>query len=383
MQPARAQRSKPAVEAGGPRPIRSVPLEAGGSSSDGRVHQLALAARSAHEAAGGTPLLVLTHRSPDPDALGAAVGMSALLERGFGIPVKVATTGRIFRAENVAMVRELSLAFEDQLSLDPADYAGAILVDTQPSFGHTTVPDDLPVVGVVDHHIPPEAGSDDREVAHADVRTDIGSTSSLVYEYLRDAGVELDGHTATALFCGVRFDTGDLSQHSTELDEEAYYETFRRADKALLARVQRPRLPQDYYSELSRSLRLVRRHGPAVVAMLGQVKNPESVAEMADFFLRMEGARWSLVGGAFEGQYFVSLRTLPGGPEAYELLERVLVDGGSFGGHGRIAGGQVPLEDTDVLGIRRVERRLRKRAVEIVDPSNELDEESRSGRTLA
>ncbi|MEO0652565.1 MAG: hypothetical protein AAFZ65_17975, partial [Planctomycetota bacterium] len=76
-------------------------------------------------------------------------------------------------------------------------------------------------------------------------------------------------------------------------------------------------------------------------------------------------------------------RTQPGGPEAYDLLSRVLSDGGSFGGHGRIAGGQVPLEDTDALGIRRVERRLRKRVVEIVDPEQELDEESRLGRTLS
>jgi nanoRNase/pAp phosphatase (c-di-AMP/oligoRNAs hydrolase) len=346
------------------------------------VDALRAAARKAVEASGGAPLLVLTHRSPDPDALGSCVGMATLVERGFGLPVRVATSGRIFRAENVAMVRELGLRFEDQAGLDPSEFAGAILVDTQPDFGHTKVPEELDVVGVIDHHIPPER-DDRREVACADVRTDIGSSSTLVYEYLRDAGVELDGHTATALFCGVRFDTGDLAQDVAELDEEAYYETFRRADKALLARVQRPRLPQQYYSELSRSLRLVRRHGPAVVALLGPVSNPESVAEMADFFLRMEGARWSLVGGAFEGQYFVSLRTQPGGPEAYELLDRVLVDGGSFGGHGRIAGGQVPLEDTDALGIRRVERRLRRRVVEIIDPERELDEETRQGRTLA
>ena len=376
MQPARAQRSE---QGPAPRPTLAHP---GPGDEPTPPQRLRDAARRAVEAAGGAPLLILTHRSPDPDALGACVGMRTLLETGFGLEATVATTGRIFRAENVAMVRELGLQFEDYQAVDPGGFAGCVLVDTQPGFGHTTVPEDLPVVAVIDHHIAPEGGSK-FDVAHRDVRTDIGSTSTLVYEYLRDTGVPLDGHTATSLFCGVRFDTGDLAQASTPLDEEAYYDTFRRADKALLARVQRPRLPQDYYRELSRSLRLVRRHGPAVVALLGSVKNPESVAEMADFFLRMEGARWSLVGGAFEGQYFVSLRTLPGGPEAYDVLSRVLSDGGSFGGHGRIAGGQVPLEDTDALGIRRVERRLRKRVVEIVDPEDELDEESRLGRTLA
>ncbi|MEO0652914.1 MAG: DHH family phosphoesterase, partial [Planctomycetota bacterium] len=299
MQPARAHRSD---QARPPRPTLAHPSggsPAAGESAQSPLTALREAAQRAVDAAGGAPLLVLTHRSPDPDALGACVGMHTLLTAGFGLDATVATTGRIFRAENVAMVRELGLRFDDYQAVETEQFAGSLLVDTQPTFGHTSVPEDLPVVGVIDHHIPPE-GEAKVEVAHRDVRTDMGSTSTLIYEYLRDAGVPLDGHTATALFCGVRFDTGDLAQAATALDEEAYYETFRRADKALLARVQRPRLPQEYYRELSRSLRLVRRHGPAVVALLGSVANPESVAEMADFFLRMEGARWSLVGGAFE-----------------------------------------------------------------------------------
>jgi nanoRNase/pAp phosphatase (c-di-AMP/oligoRNAs hydrolase) len=380
MDPVRAHRADaPTARSRQPHEVLRGPVPPGRRPLD----RLAAEARAAVEASGGLPLLVLTHKSPDPDALGSCVGMARLIDQGFGLPVEIATTGRIFRAENLAMVRELGLSFEDQSTVDPGAYAGAVLVDTQPHFGHTSVPEGLEVIGVVDHHIAPEGVEASEVGRHVDVRTQVGSTSSLVHEYLRDAGVALDGLTAAALFCGVRFDTADLAQDASSLDEEAYYETFRRADKALLARIQRPRLPHEYYRELSRSLRLARRHGPVVVALLGQVKNPESVAEMADFFLRMEGTRWCLVGGAFEGQYYVSLRTLPGGPEAYDLLAQVLVDGGSFGGHGRIAGGQLVLEDSDALGIRRVERRLRRRVVEIIDPEHELDEESRHGRTLA
>ena len=203
----------------------------------------------AAERSGRRRVLVLTHTSPDPDALGACVGARALVERGCSLDAEILTIGRIHRAENVAMVRELGLRFDDYSAVDPAAVCGAVLVDTQPGFGHTRLPEGVPVLAVFDHHVSPE-GSALAAVPHVDLRTELGSTSSLVYSYLRDAGVELDRHTATALHCGVRFDTGDLSVDVTPLDEEAYLETFRRADRAALARIRRPRLPAQYYSEL-------------------------------------------------------------------------------------------------------------------------------------
>ena len=315
--------------------------------------------------------LILTHRSPDPDALGAAVGLDFLLRGAFGLEPQAATTGRIFRAENVTMVRELGLEFAEYESLDLSRFAGVFLVDTQPGFGHTLVPDAPPVVAVFDHHQPPseEVRAQREEPPHYDVRLGVGATSAVIYGYIRDAGLELNAFTATALCCGVRFDTADLSVHATQLDSEAFYESFKRADRAMLARISRPVLPAAYYRELHRSLARARRHGPLVFGLLGRVKNPESVAEMADFFLRMEDCHWSLVGGAFEGNYHLSLRTDIAYGEAFPLMERIFDGEGSFGGRGSVAGGQIPLENGDEQTLQRLERRLRARALKLVDPS--------------
>lgn len=348
---------------------------------EGQADSFCAAVRRAASERGVERVLVLTHRSPDPDALGALVGAAALVRGALGFEAQIATMGRIHRAENIAMVRELALHFDRYDEIDPAKVCGAILVDSQPTFTHTVIPDGIDLVGIVDHHIPPD-GTTPWTGLHRDVRVDIGSTSSLIYEYLRDAGVEIDQRTATALFCGVRFDTADLSYNVTPLDEEAYFELFRRADRPLLARIQRPRVPADYFRELARSLQMARRYGPAVAAFLGHVKNPESVAEMADFFLRMEGCKWSFVGGAYEGRYHVSLRTQVGGAEAYGLLDRILAEEGSFGGHGRVAGGQVPIGD-EGEALSLLERRLRERVTNLIDPDGELDEDERRGRVLA
>ncbi len=326
--------------------------------------------------------LILTHKSPDPDALGAMVGLGFLLQKRFALDPDMATSGRIFRAENRAMVRELELDFATYEELDFTRYGGVFLVDTQPGFGHTLLPDSVPVVAVFDHHRPRSWSADEPLPPHWDVRLGVGATSALVYSYIRDAGLALDLRTATAICCGVRFDTADLALHVTPLDVEAYFESFRQADRAMLARIQRPALPPTYYTELHRSLSRARRRGPLVFGLLGRVRNPESVAEMADFFVRLEGCSWSLVGGAFEDTYHLSLRTDPSFGEAYPLMESIVGAEGSFGGRGPVAGGQIPLPTENGRAVLRLERRLRMRALKLVEGSEIKDSDPRFGTRL-
>jgi nanoRNase/pAp phosphatase (c-di-AMP/oligoRNAs hydrolase) len=300
------------------------------------------------------------------------------------------------------MVRELDLAFADFEDLDLEPFAGLILVDTQPSFGHTQVPSEPSVVAIIDHHEPPpmaegtpeedsprHCGEGQASYAsgwHEDIRVGVGATSSMVFEYLRSAGVEPDARTAGAIFCGVRYDTGDLAEGVTELDQSAWFECFRRADQAALQRIQRPSLPPEYFSQLASALRSARQHGSTVLGLLGEVVNPEAVAEMADFFVRVEGCRWSLVGGAFEGQYYLSLRTAVGEPDAYGLLGLILEGRGSFGGHGRIAGGRIALSDPQDVELRELERSLRERVLAMLSTDSDQDgpdSELHMGRPLA
>jgi nanoRNase/pAp phosphatase (c-di-AMP/oligoRNAs hydrolase) len=330
-------------------------------------------------------VLVLTHRGPDPDALGACEGIRLLCRAAFELDAEVATVGRIHRAENLAMVRALDIELFEYSTLDAARYVGALLVDTQPEFGHTVLPRDIPILAVFDHHVPPEQDDDvdASPIAHKDVRLGIGATSSIVYEYLRDAGVELDEHTASALFCGVRYDTADLSRNASALDEEAYYETFRRSDRAAIAAIAHPPLPRAYYAELSRALGGARQHGPLVIALLGRIDNPEFVAEMADFLLRMKGVSWVVVGGEYESTYVLSLRTDYAFGNAYPLIARVLDGRGSFGGHGHIAGGRIELDDPGDAALAELEGALRKNALAVLGSSDDEDDASSEGRPLS
>lgn len=333
------------------------------------VEHLGRALRAAAEAA--VPevagrFLILTHRGPDPDAIGACEGLRLLIEKGFAFRCVVATHGRVHRAENVALLRTLDLDLEDYGTIDVGGFCGVLLVDTQPAFRHTVVPTELPVIAVFDHHRSPQAGAPESPVAHEDVRTDLGATSSLLYEYLRDMELPIDETTASALFCGIRYDTADLSRNASPLDEEAYMALFGIADRQRVAAIDRPPLSRSYYRHVNRALEAARQHGPLVLALMGEVENPEHVAEMADFFLRMKGCSWVVAGGAFEGEYVLSLRTDYAFGKAYPLMERVLGGEGSFGGHGHIAGGRIPLENAGKSAVTSVERRIRKNALAVI-----------------
>lgn len=340
------------------------------------VEHLGRALRAASEAADpevAGRFLILTHRGPDPDAIGACEGLRLLIEKGFAFRCVVATHGRVHRAENVALLRTLDLDLEDYADVDVSEFCGVLLVDTQPTFRHTVVPGELPVIAVFDHHRSPQAGALENKIPHEDVRTTLGATSSILYEYLRDMEVPIDETTASALFCGVRYDTADLSRNASPLDEEAYLSLFAIADRQRVAAIDRPPLPRSYYRHVSQALETARQHGPLIIALMGEVENPEHVAEMADFFLRMKGCSWVVAGGAFEGQYVLSLRTDYAFGKAYPLMERVLTGEGSFGGHGHIAGGRIQLEDSGMSAVKSVERRIRKNALAVISTGGDDD----------
>ena len=349
------------------------------------VEHLGRSLKAAVEAATSSTagnFLILTHRGPDPDALGACEGLRLLIERGFAFRCVVATHGRVHRAENVALLRTLDLDLEDYSSVDPTEFCGTLIVDTQPAFAHTVVPKEPPVYAVFDHHRSPQSGKAEKKVPHVDVRIDLGSTSSILYEYLRDMDVPLDTTTASALFCGIRYDTADLSRNASPLDEEAYIATFRAGDRQRIAAIDRPPLPKSYYRHIGHGLSKARQHGPLVLSFMGRVENPEHVAEMADFFLRMRGCSWVVAGGAYEGEYVISLRTDYAFGKAYPLMERVVGEAGSFGGHGHIAGGRIRLEDRGMSTIKSVERRLRKNALAVIATSDGEDSTVPDGKRL-
>lgn len=320
---------------------RATPAEAAGEAQR-RLDDL-LAAVDAER-----PVAIHTHDHPDPDSIASAHALQHLLAKRLDIDPIIAYGGTIGRATNRAMVDQLGVRLYPLAQIDLQAYGTHALIDTQPQTGNHALPDDLPIAIAVDHHpLRPETA----RVRFADVRTEYGSTSTIMYYYLKAAGLDLPTKLATALLIGIKSDTRGLEREASDADLHAYLEIFPRADLVLLARIENPDIPRRHFEAYHRALELSEIHDGAVLSDLGDVENPDLVAEMADFLIPLEGTQYALVMGRHRGRLYVSLRTRDEEHDAGAIITRVVGELGTAGGHGKMAGGQIDLgSDPDGRG---------------------------------
>ncbi len=314
-------------------------------------------------------LLVLTHNNPDPDSLGGAVGLQEFARLAAGCESRLAITGKILRAENQAMVRELQIEMDRLDTVRLSDFDCIALVDSQPGFGHTFVPAGSTVDIVVDHHVCSETPGDAAATPFLDVRPEVGATSTIVASYLLEAGLAPSAQAATALAYGVRTDTADLSRNVSDLDVEVFDFLSHHMDRQALAAITNPRLPAAYFRTLKDALGKARLYDGLTLCSLGRTTSAEMVAEVADLLLRMEGVRAVFCGGLVGQSYCVSVRTEVGG-DAWRLIKAGMEgEEGSSGGHGSVAGGSITLESADSRTLRRLERRLERNVLKAMGVS--------------
>jgi nanoRNase/pAp phosphatase (c-di-AMP/oligoRNAs hydrolase) len=72
-------------------------------------------------------------------------------------------------------------------------------------------------------------------------------------------------------------------------------------------------------------------------------EQPDFAAEMADILIRLQGAQAALCMGQYRDTLHISLRTGALRQDAGLIIQQVVTSPGSAGGHGTMAGGQVPL----------------------------------------
>jgi nanoRNase/pAp phosphatase (c-di-AMP/oligoRNAs hydrolase) len=283
--------------------------------------------------------LVHLQHNPDPDALASGVAFQYLLGRLLGIETVLVHTGHVGRSENRAMARFLGIQIIPSFKVEYSSYDLVIVVDTHPGSGTCRLPAGIVPDVVVDHH-PMEGSCADVKVPFLDTR--FGSTSTMIGWILVENHVPVSVRVATALVYGIKTDTQDLVRSDSPHDERVYREMYERADKKVLARIQRARLPQEYFQVLERGLRRARVTDFAVSTYLGAIGHGEVVAEIADILFRLEGTRWALVAGVQGPLLYASLRALRGeGVDAGRVAGEI--SDGLGGGHETFAAAQVPV----------------------------------------
>ncbi len=285
------------------------------SETHGRSHKHGSRAKvmellDALRARSGGPHAVVIRGYPDPDSL-ASGWAHARLAASIGIECDIVHLPMVSRAENRAMVNLLELPLVRISALEDLErYAAMSLVDANSLEMPRNI--GIPCVSIVDHH----AVSGKVEADFVDIRPNVGSTSTIYTEYLRDSpthALEQGGlvtRLSTALAYGIRSDTDDLLR-ATGTDLHALSDIADYVDKEVLAGLSRYAISAASMRVMRRALEEMQVEGTWAFAGVGQVRSQDrdAIGQAADFLIRRDGIKTVITFGLIDGWVDGSLRT--------------------------------------------------------------------------
>ncbi len=281
-------------------------------------------------------VVIQAHDFPDHDAVGAAYALSCLLGAR-GIQAVLSYGGAIQSdslAEEIELL-EIPIQSASQAGID----ADAQIVVVDGFVGNSNIAG-LPgeVIGIIDHHVPPSPPP----TPFHDIREDMGSCCTIVYQYVRDSQIQIDRSVATALLMGLMMDTGFMTRGVSKYDIEAFSDLFFRGDWQTGTRLLKNSLSV-------RDLGLFREAiNECVVAEdfgyvpLNKECTQEVMALVADFFLGLRELNFVVVVEPDREEYRMSVRSEDPDRPADVIIKRALEGIGSGGGHLHMGGGSVP-----------------------------------------
>ncbi|MBI3306871.1 MAG: DHH family phosphoesterase [Candidatus Omnitrophica bacterium] len=311
-----------------------------------------------------SPLLILTHDYPDPDALASAYALHYMAAQAFGIQSRIAYGGIIGRVENRSMVHILKLPVHKLRAGDIRKYENVALMDTQPGFENNSFPANRRPAMIIDQH--PFVTKPDAALTIID--TECGATCVVLAQALLILKLEIPAPVATALAYGILTDTLNLYRSPRPDVIKTYLDILRFCDMRALAKIQNPARSRKFFTTLGKGIEQAMMKRGLMISKLGDVESPDLIAQVADFLLTYKGAHWAMCLGRFKGKLHVSLRMEKSQVTASEILRDIFFDRRDAGGHDVIAGGSFYIgskaganvwEEAEDQLIERILKRLR------------------------
>ncbi len=280
-------------------------------------------------------ILILLHNDPDPDALASGLALRNVLRRTKQTAIIAAIEG-VTRPENLRMLNLLDLQIELITPEQVAKYDRVAMVDVQPHyFGGAIDRVDL----VIDHH-PEQPG---HSAVFKDIRTDYGSTSTILSEHLRAVDANISERTATAMLYAIKSDTLFFNRQANRVDIEAFSYLYPLADAALIRKMEGAEITMERLEYVLRAKQHGRMVEQVFCAFLGTSTREDFIPYVADFYLQLENVKWTIVSGIVNDSLIMSVRNLGYSRNAGEFVRKYFADIGSAGGHRAMAKAIVPL----------------------------------------
>ena len=257
----------------------------------------------------------------DPDSMASAIALKRLLWRKVK-KISIYHVNTIQRADNMAFIKLLKIKQQHIRHMNPALITKWALVDSQPS--HDEQFKDLNFDIIIDHH-PPDPSSKARLL---DIREEYGANSTIMTEYLRSARIKPSEMLATALFCGIKTDTDSFVRGSVDNDVSAFRYLYQYTNMNIVKKIESSELNKRMLAYFKLGLDNLVFLRKIAFAHMGAVENPDILVILADFFLRIAEATWSIVSGINQDKLIVILRNASFRGDAGKTAQRFLNDGG-------------------------------------------------------
>lgn len=296
-----------------------------------------------NEADLGKPVAILLQHSPDPDCLGAARGFAVLLQEVYGLSSKIYHYGEVSHPQNRSMINVLHIELFNGDDFNLEEHSRTVVLDTDLSSTGFNKRGLQSVDVRIDHH----SMDRDEDPQLKDVRLTVGSTCSIVWQYLKEFGVDLKEHAdvATALVLGIKTDTMDFtSTNTSELDMEAFRNLLPFVDKVALAKLTKYMLPKIQFETESKAFAAKEIRETVLISSIGETNehNRDIISTIADRFARMDGISTVVILGVIDAHLVASVRSEDTRINLSKFVSEVF--GKKFSGAKEGAGGaRVPL----------------------------------------
>ena len=280
---------------------------------------------------------VLIMINADPDAIASAMAVKRLLWRKVA-GVTITHINVIQRPDNLAMIRLLGIGLVYIEEINVTQFNRFVIVDSQPDH-HECFSMVKPDV-IIDHH--PETCA---VAPYCDIRPDYGATATIMTEYLRAAKIKPSVRIATGLFHAIKTDTGNFERQTIIEDIRAFQFLYRHANIHLAQRIEHGEIKYGFLKYFDQALHNRKMRKGRIFVHLGNVVNPDVCVLIADFFMRVDKATWSIVSGNYDKKLVVIFRYNGLQKHAGNIAKKAFGSIGSAGGHRSMARAEISVSE--------------------------------------
>ena len=281
---------------------------------------------------------VLIVINADPDAMACAMAVKRLLWRKV-TSVTITYFNEMTRPDNLTMIRVLDLEMIHINEVDEKAFDRFVVVDSQPD--HHECFAMFPYDAIIDHHpLSCDSGK------FNDIRPEYGACSSMMTEYLKSAGVKPSQKLATGLLMGIKTDTGGFRQAAME-DVRAFQYLYQFANTCLMARIEQAEFKETDLEFIGHAIKQRKIINHRVYAHTGKIENPDQCVIVADFFMRIESANWSIISGIYEEKLVIIMRNDGLRRSAGNTVKDAFSHIGSAGGHRTMARVEIQMTELE------------------------------------